>query len=76
MSRGRAGQWREGLLVLSAPGLILLALVALLQRQGSDRLQAVPALLIGCGLLAHSWLRRRRRRRELLRALRQERGER
>jgi hypothetical protein len=35
--------------------------------------QAVPALLIGSGLLATSGRHRRRRRSELLRALRQER---
>ena len=69
----RALRWREALLALSVPLLILLALVALLQRTGSDRVQAVPALLIGSGLLATSWRHRRRRRSELLRALRQER---
>ncbi|MEO1003245.1 MAG: DUF3188 domain-containing protein [Cyanobacteria bacterium J06638_7] len=64
----------DGLLVLSAPLLIVLALVVLLQRQGRDRIQAVPALLIGGGLLVASQLRRQRRRRALLLALRQERG--
>jgi hypothetical protein len=61
------------LLAVSSPLLILLALVVMLQRQGADRLPAVPALVIGGGLLATSWLRRRRRRAELLRALREER---
>jgi hypothetical protein len=49
----------------------LLALLVLLTRQGADRLPAIPALVIGCGLLGTSALRRRRRRAELLRALRQ-----
>ncbi len=61
----------RGLLALSSPLLILLALVAVLLRQGPDRWQALPALLIGVGLLGHSALSRRRRRRALLAALRQ-----
>jgi hypothetical protein len=61
---------RRALLALSSPLLILLALAALLHRPASDRIQALPALGIGIGLLATSWQRRRQRRRELLRALR------
>lgn len=64
---------RRALLALSSPLLILLALLALLHRPASERVQALPALAIGIGLLSTSWLLRRRRRRELLRALRQER---
>lgn len=59
------------LLALSAPLLILLALLSLLSRRGSQRLQAVPALLIGAGLLSSSAVQRARRRRHLLEALRQ-----
>ncbi|MEB3360723.1 MAG: DUF3188 domain-containing protein [Synechococcaceae cyanobacterium] len=62
---------RAVLLALSGPLLIGLALVMLLL-QGRRGLQALPALLIGTGLLVHSWLSRRRRRRQLLQALRQE----
>lgn len=65
---------RRALLALSSPLLILLALVALLHRPATDRIQALPALGIGIGLLATSWQRRRQRRRELLRALREEAG--
>lgn len=65
---------RRALLALSSPLLILLALVALLHRPATDRIQALPALGIGIGLLATSWQRRRQRRRELLRALREESG--
>lgn len=61
----------RGLLALSSPLLILLALGALLLRQGPDRWQALPALLIGVGLLGHSALSRHRRRGALLAALRQ-----
>lgn len=58
------------LLALASPLLILLALLALLSRQGRERLQAVPALLIGTGLLATSAIGRSQRRRALLAALR------
>lgn len=66
----RRRPWLRRLLALSSPLLILLALVVLLQRRGVDRLPALPALLIGSGLLLTSALGRRRRRRELLAALR------
>jgi hypothetical protein len=59
------------LLALSSPLLILLALVSMVQRSPSIRLQGVPALLIGSGLLVFSLLRRRRRRATLLRVLRE-----
>ena len=58
-------------LALATPFLILLGLAGLLLRQGSDRLQAVPALVIGVGLLLQSLWSWRRRRRALLAALRE-----
>ncbi|MEB3172351.1 MAG: DUF3188 domain-containing protein [Cyanobacteriota bacterium] len=58
-------------LALAAPLLVLLALLALLTRTGPGRLQAVPALLIGMGLVGTSVVARRRQRRRLLLALRQ-----
>jgi Na+/phosphate symporter len=61
----------RSLLALSAPLLMLLGLAGLLLRQGSDRLQALPALLIGGGLLLNSLWGWRRRRRALLLALRE-----
>ena len=66
--------WLRGWLALASPLLILLALLVLLQRRGVDRLPALPALLIGTGLLVTSALGRRRRRRELLAALRHDGG--
>ena len=57
------------LLALSSPLLILLALGAMVYRSPPARLQALPALLIGCGLLLFSWVRRRRRRSMVLRLL-------
>jgi hypothetical protein len=62
----------RSLLALASPLLILVALVALLTRQDRERLQALPALLIGTGLLATSALGRAQRRRSLLVALRSE----
>lgn len=58
-------------LALSAPLLILLALVSMASRRGNQRLEAVPALLIGTGLLVSSGVSRARRRRSLLEALQQ-----
>jgi len=69
-----ASRRRAALLAMASPLLILLALVALLHRSGSARWEAIPALLIGSGLLCTSSIRRSRRRREMLRALRQERS--
>ena len=64
----RRRPWLRGWLALASPLLILLALLVFLQRRGVDRLPALPALLIGTGLLVSSALGRRRRRRELLAA--------
>ena len=61
---------RRARLALSSLLLILLALLALLHRPPGERVQARPALGIGIGLLTTSWVRRRRRRTEILRALR------
>jgi len=70
---GRGSPFRRtaNLLALSSPLLILLALVSMLNRSPATRLQGVPALLIGSGLLLFSWLRRRRRRALILRVLRE-----
>jgi hypothetical protein len=70
----RRRPWLRGWLALASPLLILLALLVMLQRRGVDRLPALPALLIGTGLLVSSALGRRRRRRELLAALRHDGG--
>ncbi|MFN9547033.1 MAG: DUF3188 domain-containing protein [Cyanobacteriota bacterium] len=59
------------LLALSSPLLILLALASMAHRSPATRLQAVPALLIGTGLLLFSLWRRRRRRALMLRVLRE-----
>ncbi|QNI66294.1 DUF3188 domain-containing protein [Synechococcus sp. BMK-MC-1] len=63
------------LLSLAAPLLVLLGVVALLQREGADRLQSLPAILVGAGLMVHAVVGRRRRRHRLLLALRRNRFE-
>lgn len=63
------------LLSLAAPLLVLLGVVALLQREGADKLQSLPAILVGTGLVIHAVVGRRRRRHRLLVALRRNRFE-
>ncbi len=67
-------RFSRDLLAWATPLLILLGLVGLLLRQGSDRLQAVPALVIGLALLLQRAWRWRRRRLALLQALRDSSG--
>ena len=55
---------------LGAPLLLMLALVAVQQRQGRDRIQALPAVLVGTGLMIGSAVGRRRHRARILSALR------
>ena len=60
------------LLACSTLLLVLLGLFGVLMRQAPDRLQALPALLIGLALLLQSTWSRRRRRRSILEMLRSE----
>ena len=65
-------------LSLGAPLLIVLAVVAAQQRQGNDRVQALPAVAVGSALILSCALGRRRRRARLfahLRRLRLQDGE-
>ena len=65
-------------LSLGAPLLIVLAVVAAQQRQGNDRVQALPAVAVGSALILSCTLGRRRRRARLfadLRRLRLQDGE-
>ena len=65
---------RFGRDLLACPTLLLvvLGLLGVLLRQGPDRLQALPALLIGLALLLQSAWSWRRRRRSILGILRDE----
>ncbi len=58
------------LLSLAAPLLILVGILGLLQREGDARLQTVPGLLAGCGLIISGALERRNRRKRILLAIR------
>ena len=69
MNQRRAVIWVS----VGAPLLIVLALVASQQRQGKDRIQGVPAVLVGSGLMISSALGRQRRRARLLKDLQQSR---
>ena len=54
------------LISISAPLLILIAITGFLHRDGKDKIQAIPSLLVGSGLVATGLVRRFRRRRMLL----------
>ena len=54
------------LISFSAPLLILLSVTGLLHRDGKDKIQAIPAFVVGSGLVLTGTVRRFRRRRMLL----------
>ncbi len=54
------------LISISAPLLILLAITGFLHREGKDKLQTIPALVVGTALVLTGTVRRFRRRRMLL----------
>ena len=53
------------LISFSAPLLILLAVTGFLHRDSKDKIQAIPALVVGSGLILTGAVRRFRRRRML-----------
>ena len=62
MNQRRAVLWVS----LGAPFLIVISLLATNQRQGKDRVQVLPAVRVGSGLIISSALGRQRRRARLL----------
>ena len=54
------------LISISAPLLILLAITGFLHREGKDKIQVIPSLVVGSGLVLTGTVRRFRRRRMLL----------
>ena len=58
------------LLSFGAPLLVCLGVLAAQQRQGRDKVQAWPAVLVGSGLIISSAVGRRQQRARLLAALR------
>ena len=53
------------LISISAPLLILLAIAGFLHREEKNKIQAIPALVVGSGLVLTGAVRRFRRRRML-----------
>jgi hypothetical protein len=53
------------LISISAPLLILLAITGFFHREGKEKIQAIPALVVGSGLVVTGAVRRFRRRRML-----------
>ena len=53
------------LISFAAPLLILLAITGFLHRDGNDKIQTIPALVVGNGLILTGAVRRFRRRRML-----------
>ena len=54
------------LISFSAPLLIVLAITGFLHRDGKNKIQAIPAVVFGSGLVLTGLVRRFRRRRMLL----------
>ena len=54
------------LIAISAPLLIVLAVIGLVHREGKDKIKVIPSLSVGTGLILTGTIRRFRRRRMLL----------
>ncbi len=54
------------LIAISAPLLIVLAVIGLVHREGKDKIKVIPSLSVGTGLVLTGTIRRYRRRRMLL----------
>jgi len=60
---------------LGAPLLLVLAILSIQLRQGRDRIQVLPAVLVGSGLMISRSIMRRRCRSRLLQDLNQARAD-
>ena len=60
------------LISISAPLLILLAIAGFLHREGKDKIQAIPSIAVGTGLVLTGTIRRVRRRQMLLLEIKKE----
>ena len=60
------------LISISAPLLILLAITGFLHREGKDKIQVIPALVVGSGLVLTGAVRRFSRRRMLFLEIKQD----
>ena len=57
------------LLSLAAPCLVLISILGFFHRKDNDRVQVVPALVVGIGLIVSNTFGRTKRRRKLLTAM-------
>ena len=60
------------LISISAPLLILLAITGFLHRDDNDKIQTIPAFVVGSSLVLTGTVRRFRRRRMLLREIKKD----
>ena len=59
------------LISMSAPLLVLLAILGFVHREGREKVQVIPAFVFGSGLVLTGTIRRLRRRRMLLLEIKQ-----
>ncbi|KGG13641.1 MULTISPECIES: DUF3188 domain-containing protein [Prochlorococcus] len=59
------------LIRIAAPLLVVIAIFGFYQRKGNDRVQALPALLIGIGFICTGFVERHQRRKKLFLKLNQ-----
>ena len=57
---------KNSLLSLAAPCLILISMIGFLSRQDNDRVQSIPALVVGIALILSNGFGRTKRRKKLL----------
>ena len=57
---------KNSLLSLAAPCLVLLSILGFFHRKGNDRVQSIPALVLGIGLICSNTFVRTKRRKKLL----------
>tara|TARA_B100000214_G_C23734998_1_gene520601 strand:+ start:490 stop:711 length:222 start_codon:yes stop_codon:yes gene_type:complete len=60
------------LISISAPLLILIAITGFFHREGKDKIQVIPALVVGSGLVLTGTFRRMRRRSMLLQEIKKD----
>ena len=58
--------FRNSWLSFAAPLLVLLSVFAFLQRKGNDKVQSIPAFIIGSGLISSSLLGHQLSRKRIL----------
>ena len=62
----KMSRFKNPFLSLSAPLLILIAIFVFFNRNGTDKIQSLPAFLVGLGLIISNLVYRKRHRKRLL----------